>query len=73
MAKRELQMDDDAYRSILAAKFQKESAADLGLLELEALVKHMKSCGFKAAAAPALAALPLTCNPQKSARCGCFT
>lgn len=52
VAKRELQMDDDAYRSILAAKFQKESAADLGLLELEALVKHMKICGFKVKRSP---------------------
>lgn len=47
VAKRELQMDDDTYRGILSAKFNKDSAADLSILELESLIKHLKSCGFK--------------------------
>ena len=47
VAKRDLRMDDDAYRAILKARFNTESSADLSVLQLERLVSHFKACGFK--------------------------
>lgn len=47
VAKRDLVMDDDTYRSILLQAGKKASAADLTVPELERVLEHFKRCGFK--------------------------
>lgn len=47
VAKRDLQMDDDSYRAVLAKVVKKTSAADLTIPELERTLEHLKRCGFK--------------------------
>ncbi|WP_197329554.1 gp16 family protein [Ralstonia syzygii] len=47
VAKRDLAMDDDTYRSILLQVGKKASAADLSIPELKKVLEHLKRCGFK--------------------------
>ncbi|ARU23630.1 hypothetical protein RSSE_c3247 [Ralstonia solanacearum] len=47
VAKRELAMAEDTYRSILLQVGKKASAADLSVPELEKVLEHLKQCGFK--------------------------
>ncbi|WP_418648848.1 regulatory protein GemA [Thauera butanivorans] len=43
-----LRMDEDTYRDLLAAKSNgKRSAKDLSVDQLEAVIKHLRGCGFK--------------------------
>jgi len=45
-AKRDLRLDDDAYRAILRQVTGKESAADLDAIELSAVLDKMAKLGF---------------------------
>lgn len=48
MAKKELGLDDDAYRSMIGVHFPgKSSRKQLGNRQLVALIEHMKDLGFK--------------------------
>ncbi|WP_088158846.1 gp16 family protein [Achromobacter xylosoxidans] len=47
VAKRELAMDDDAYRQLLEAVTGQRSTAAMNEEQLDQVVKHMKRCGFK--------------------------
>lgn len=47
VAKRDLSMDDDTYRTILQRIGKKASAADLTVPELEKVLEHLKRSGFK--------------------------
>jgi phage gp16-like protein len=47
VAKRDLALDDDAYRAILRRIGNKESASELTLSKLEQVLEHMKRSGFK--------------------------
>ncbi|TAM05608.1 MAG: regulatory protein GemA [Paraburkholderia sp.] len=47
VAKRDLNMHDDSYRSVLRQIGGKASAADLTVPELEKVLEHLKRCGFK--------------------------
>ncbi|MAL01364.1 MAG: hypothetical protein CL536_04360 [Alcaligenaceae bacterium] len=47
VAKRELRLEDDAYRAILSTVIGKNSTADMEFFELKRLVEHLKKCGFK--------------------------
>jgi phage gp16-like protein len=47
VARRELAMDDDAWRQLLRDRFKVESSADLSIDGLDRLMQHLKSCGFK--------------------------
>lgn len=46
VAKRELRLDDDAYRAILQSVIGKKSTSDMQVFELKQLVEHLKKCGF---------------------------
>ena len=65
VAKRELNMADDAYRTILSSRFNKASAADLTVPELEQLVSHLKNCGFKVRKNPSARAQATDAQSQK--------
>lgn len=47
VAKRELGMDDDSYREALHAATGKRSTSGMSVAELDAVMLHMKRCGFK--------------------------
>lgn len=47
VAKRDLSLDDDTYRSILLRFGRKESSSDLTVPELEQVLEHLKRSGFK--------------------------
>lgn len=47
VARRELGIDDDAWRQLLRDRFQVASSKDLSVGRLEDLVQHLKACGFK--------------------------
>lgn len=47
VARRELGMDDDAWRALLRERFLVASSADLSLGKLDELLAHLKKCGFK--------------------------
>ncbi|MGX9692956.1 gp16 family protein [Achromobacter anxifer] len=47
VAKRELAMDDDAYRQLLEAVTGHRSTSAMNEEQLDQVVKHMKRCGFK--------------------------
>lgn len=47
VARRDLGMDDDAYRAILRGKFGVTSSSDLNIAGLNSLIDHFKRCGFK--------------------------
>ncbi|MDO5940601.1 gp16 family protein [Burkholderia cepacia] len=47
VAKRDLAMADDTYRSILRQIGKKTSSADLTVPELEKVLEHLKRCGFR--------------------------
>lgn len=47
VARRDLVMDDDTYRTILRDRFQVASSKDLPLAGLNDLLAHLKACGFK--------------------------
>ncbi len=48
VARRDLAMADDSYRNIVAQCANgKTSAADCEVDELEAVLRHLKACGFK--------------------------
>lgn len=49
VAKRDLNMEEDAYRDVLrsCSKSCKSSSSDLTIPELEKAISHMKKCGFK--------------------------
>lgn len=46
IAIKELGLDDETYRQILADRFSVTSSALLGRKELEKLVRHFESCGW---------------------------
>lgn len=50
IAKKQMEMDDEAYRAILAGRFGVESSADLSVSDLEKLVLHFKKLGWREAA-----------------------
>jgi phage gp16-like protein len=62
VAKRDLQMDDDSYRAVLAKVAKKTSAADLTIPELERTLEHLKLCGFK------VRSKSKSANPSKPAK-----
>lgn len=47
IAQRELGMDDETYRAILMKIGNKDSSTKLTVSELEKVLEHMKSCGFR--------------------------
>lgn len=47
IAKKELGLSDDLYRSILQTRYKKDSAAKLSRFEAGDLVEHFKGQGFK--------------------------
>ncbi len=47
VAKRDLSLDDETYRSILQRFGRKESSSDLTVPELEQVLEHLKRSGFK--------------------------
>jgi phage gp16-like protein len=47
IAKRELNMDDETYRSILMEIGNKSSSTKMSISNLEKVLEHMKICGFK--------------------------
>ena len=47
VAKRDLALDDEAYRDMVEQVTGQTSAAALSVLQLERLLGHMKKCGFK--------------------------
>ncbi|NLA89840.1 MAG: regulatory protein GemA [Alcaligenaceae bacterium] len=47
IAKRELGMDEETYRSILVEIGNKSSSTKMSISELERVLEHMKKCGFK--------------------------
>jgi phage gp16-like protein len=47
VARRELGMDEDAWRQLLRDQFKVESSKALSILGLENLLAHLKKCGFK--------------------------
>lgn len=47
VGRRELGMDDDAYRAMLQSLEKVNSAADLTIPGMEKVLEHMKRCGFK--------------------------
>lgn len=47
VGRRELGMEEDAYRAILKARTGKESARDCSVIELEKVLWHFKRAGFK--------------------------
>jgi phage gp16-like protein len=48
VAKKQLGMEDDAYRSLLWSIARVNSAGDLDWAGRKQLLEHMKKCGFKA-------------------------
>jgi len=47
VAKRELGLDDEAYRDLLQSATGKRSTSDMAEFELRRLLDHLKTCGFK--------------------------
>jgi phage gp16-like protein len=47
VARRELGIDDDAWRALLRQNFQVDSSKALDIAGLYRLVEHLKKCGFK--------------------------
>lgn len=47
VARRELAIDEDAWRALLQERFQVRSSSDLSIVKLEDLLAHLKACGFK--------------------------
>jgi phage gp16-like protein len=47
VARRDLAIDDDAWRELLQQKFHVASSRELGISDLYKLVEHLKKCGFK--------------------------
>lgn len=49
VARRDLGLDDETYRTMIQqiTKSDKTSSADLTVLQLEQVLKHLKSCGFR--------------------------
>ncbi|MCL2524584.1 MAG: regulatory protein GemA [Betaproteobacteria bacterium] len=47
VARRDLQIDDAAWKALLAEKFRVASSKDLDITGLYKLVEHLKKCGFK--------------------------
>ncbi|WP_410499685.1 gp16 family protein [Chitinibacter sp. S2-10] len=52
IAKKELMMDDDAYRAMLKNIAGVTSSKDLSVKQAEAVLGHMQSCGFVPKASP---------------------
>lgn len=52
VAKRQLHLDDDAYRALLQEVTGKESCRGLGIRDLNAVVDHLVSKGFQPTGAP---------------------
>lgn len=67
VAKRDLLMDDDSYRAVLAKVAKKTSAADLTIPELERTLEHFKRCGFKvrSKSKPAGSSQPAKAKPSR--------
>lgn len=47
VAKRELNLDEDIYRSVLSDLTDKSSCAKMSIKELEVVIEHFKTVGFK--------------------------
>ncbi|MFZ6747446.1 gp16 family protein [Undibacterium sp. Ren11W] len=58
IAKKQLALEDDAYRAILLQVTGKTSSKDLTWQERKALLDHFKKCGFKVKAKTAGRSLP---------------
>lgn len=52
VAKRDLAMDDDAYRLLLTRCAGKDSAAAMSIMELKKVWHHMKHAGFRVRKSP---------------------
>lgn len=66
IAKAQLQLDEDVYRDILRSKAKgKDSSTELTVLELDAVLEHMKRGGFKVKGAPQKA--PRTARTRRMA------
>ena len=63
VAKRELQMDDDTYRSILMEIGNTNSSSKMSISKLSAVLDHFKQAGFKVVP-KAKVNLPLASDPQ---------
>lgn len=66
VAKRDLDMDDDTYRSILRQIGNKSSAADLSVPNLEKVLEHLKRSGFKVRSKGRQAAVKRPAAPKSS-------
>jgi phage gp16-like protein len=66
VARRDLAIDDDAWRDLLRRKFRVESSKDLGIVDLYRLIEHLKKFGFKIRhkAAQRAPSRPLADDPQ---------
>jgi phage gp16-like protein len=64
VAKKQLGMEDDAYRALLWSIARVNSAADLDWAGRKQLLDHMKKCGFKARPPKAAGARALEGDPQ---------
>lgn len=64
VAKRELALDDDAYRDILERLTGKRSSADLSTRQLDAVLKELKRLGFKPKPAKKAGPMPREGSPQ---------
>lgn len=62
VAKRELKMDDDTYRSILSKIGNRLSAKEMSVSELDRVLEHLKQAGFKVR--PKQGTIPLATDPQ---------
>ncbi len=61
IAKKELGLDDDLYRSMLERVTGKRSAAKLSIKELVSMVEEMKSKGWQATTKPTYGRKPVVC------------
>lgn len=66
IAKKQLALDDDAYRAILLQVTGKSSSKDLTWQERKALLDHFKKCGFKINSKTAGRAAPVVANDRQA-------
>ena len=64
VARRELQLDEPTYRTVLLASGKSESLSSMEVPAMEAVLKHMKKSGFKVR--PQAKSRPLSTQPSDS-------
>jgi len=64
VGKRDLRMDDDAYRAALLALTGRRSTSDMAVAELEQVLAHLKRCGFKVQPAKKAGSRPQAASEQ---------